>query len=193
MKISKPKSPNWRSPQAAALLGALVVAVIAVPAWAKSDDGLENQFPTVPGAPGPGEGGFVARAPDAGSLPPGVAAAMLHAGVPPGAPQRDEQVEPLPPPEDLPGGLPPHPPEHNPFPLSEEQIQHQREVLQGYVECLRDHGQDVGDPEVGPYKILIPIEGDPFSDEFQEARDACGGPPPPVGEGPDESDASETP
>jgi hypothetical protein len=192
MKISKPKAPNWRSPQVAALLGAIVVAVIAVPAWAKTDDGLEDEF-TLPEAPASGGGGFVARAPEGAPPPPGVTAAMLHAGVPPGAPQRDDEVEPLPPPAELPGGLPPHPPEDNPFPLTDEQIQQQREVLQDYVDCLRDHGQDVGDPEVGPYKIVIPIEADPFSDEFQQARDACGGPPPLIGDEAGESGESDTP
>jgi hypothetical protein len=192
MKITKPKAPNWRSPQVAALLGALVVAAIAVPAWAKSDEGLEDEFPTVPGAPGPGPAGIVARADQPGPpLPPGVAAAMLHAGTPPGADQRDDQVEPLPPPDELPEGLPPHPPEHNPFPLSDEEIEHHRQVLQGYVDCLREHGQDVGDPEVGPFRIVIPIgdegEGfDPFSEQFQAAEEACGGPPPPIGEEPGE-------
>jgi hypothetical protein len=196
MKISKPKLPNWRVPHVAMLLGALAVAVIAVPAWAKSDDGLEDEFPTVPGAPGPGPAGFVARAQHPGPpLPPGIAAAMLHAGEAPGADQRDESIQLVPPPEGLPEGLPPHPPEQNPFPLSDEEIEHLRQVLQDHADCLRDHGQDVGDPQVGRFRIVIRIgdqgEGfDPFSEEFQQAQEACGGPPPVIG---DESGESDTP
>ena len=197
MKITRPKAPNWRAPHVAMLLGALAVAVIAVPAWAKSDDGLEDEFPIVPGAPGPDAADFVARAQHPGPpLPPGVAAAMLHAGEAPGADERDDSIEPLPPPEGLPEGVPPHPPEHNPFPLSDEEIEHYRAFLQAKVDCLRDHGQDVGDPEVGPFRIVIPIgdqgEGfDPFSEEFQQAQEACGGPPPLPGEEPGESDESD--
>ena len=202
MSATNPETPDspprrrrfdWRAPQFVALAAAVAVAAIAVPAWAKSDDGLDDQFAPVAGAPGPDGAGFVARAPATGPPPPGVAAAMLHAGTPDGAPQRDEQIQSLPPP---PGGadeaLPPHPP--NPFPLSDEEIQHQREVLQEFVDCLRDHGQDVGDPEVGPYEIMIPAgenSADPFSDEFRQAAEACGPPeefmpppPPPSEEGP---------
>ena len=198
MPDNKPNAPDpqqlrrrfdWRSPQFVGLAAAVAVAAIAVPAWAKSDDGLHDQFPMVAGAPGPDGDGFVGRAPATGPPPPGVAAAMLHAGTPDGAPQRDGEVQPLPPP---PGGeqgaLPPHPP--NPFPLSDEEIQHQREVLQDFVDCLRDHGQDVGDPEVGPYEIMIPAGdggADPGSDEFQQAADDCGRPdvlPPPPPQAP---------
>jgi len=201
MSPSNPDAPDpgpqrrrfdWRAPQFVALAAAVAVAAIAVPAWAKSDNGLDDQFATVAGAPGPDAAGLVARAPATGLPPPGVAAAMLHAGTPDGAQQRDDSVlPPPPPPAGEQGALPPHPP--NPFPLSDEEIQHQRELLQDFVDCLRDHGQDVGDPEVGPYEIMIPAGGngdDPLSDEFQQAADECGRPdvllpaPPPPDEGP---------
>ena len=173
------RSFNWRSPQFVALAAAVAVAAIAVPAWAKSDHGLDDELTPAPGGVTPRAGGPVPP-------PPGGVAAVLPAGVPAGAAGRDESVAPPPPPPgEAPQGLPPHPPAGNPFPLSDEEIEHQRELLQDFVDCLRDHGQEVGDPEVGPFKILLPAdpdEVDPFSDEFQAASAACGGLPLPGGE-----------
>jgi hypothetical protein len=170
------KKPNLKSPQMAALLAAVAVAAIAVPAWAQSDEGLEDELRVAqgPGAAGPG---VVGR--DAHPIPvPGVArAAMLPAALPPGAEGRDHRVVPLPPPEDLPGGEPPTPPDAG-FPLSEEEIEWYREALETFAQCMRDHGQDVGDPELGPYQIAIPLGEDAFSEEFREAEEDCGGPPP---------------
>lgn len=176
------KSINWSSPHVVALLAAVAVAAVAVPAWAQSDDGFEDELQTVPAPPG-----VTPRAVHAVPAPPGGPAAELPAGIPGGAGQRDDFIVPLPPPEGpsegVSGGAPP--PGHvvpgpgNPFPLSDEQIEIQEKALQEFVDCLRDHGVDVGDPEVGPFEIAIPLEDDALSDEFQEAERECGDPPPP--------------
>jgi hypothetical protein len=169
------KKPNLKSPQMAALLAALAVAAIAVPAWAQSDDGLEDELRVAqgPGAAGPE---VIGRADHAIPVPGVARAALLPAALPPGAEGREHRVVPLRPPEDLPGDLP-APPDAN-FPLSEEEIEQHREALEKFAECMRDHGQDVGDPEVGPYQIAIPLGEDAFSEEFREAEEDCGGPPP---------------
>ena len=171
------KKPNLMSPQIAALLAAVAVAAIAVPAWAQSDDGLEDELGVAPGPGAVGPGGFAGR--DADPIPvPGVArAAMLPAAPPPGAEGREHRVVPLSAPDDLPGGDPPAPPDAN-FPLSEEEIQRYGEALEKFAACMRDHGQDVGDPEVGPYQIALPLGEDALSEEFREAEEDCGGPPP---------------
>ena len=171
------KKPNLKSPHMAALLAAVAVAAIAVPAWAQSDDGLEDELRAAQGTGAAGPGGSTGRAEHAIPVPGVARAAMLPAALPPGAERREHRVVPLPPPEDLPDGDPPASPDAN-FPLSEDEIEGYREALEKFAECMRDHGQDVGDPEVGPYQIAIPLGEDAFSEEFRQAEDDCGGPPP---------------
>lgn len=164
------RSFNWRSPQFVALAAAVAVAAIAVPAWAKSDHGLDDELT----AAGAGPGGITPRAPGPIPPPPGGAVAQLPAGSPAGAGARDEGIQPLPPPGDAQGAPPPP---GQLFPLSDEQIQQQREVLQHFVDCLDEHGQDVGDPEVDRFQIAIPVGDSANSEEFQQAAEECGGPP----------------
>ncbi|HYU59564.1 MAG TPA: hypothetical protein VEK39_02290 [Solirubrobacterales bacterium] len=189
MTTSSPESPespesrksfNWRSPQVAVLLGAVAVAAIAVPAWAKSDHGLDDELIAAGGPPG-----VTPRASGPIPPPPGEATAVLPAGSPAGARERGERIAPLPPPP----GAPPGPGQL--FPLSDEQIEQQRDALQKFVDCLRDHGQDVGDPEVGRFQIAIPVGDDAMSEEFQQAAEECGGPPP--FQPPDEDESPQAP
>jgi hypothetical protein len=74
-------------------------------------------------------------------------------------------------------GLPEKPPGTDRFPLTDEQIQAKREALSGFVRCMREHGQELGEPDVDRNRIAIPLPPDAFSEQFLEAQRACGGPP----------------
>jgi len=181
MKSNDKRSIDWRSPHVVALLAAVAVAVVAVPAWAQSDDGLDNEFEAVPAPPG-----VTPRAAHAVPPPPGGPAAEIPAGVPGGAGQRDDFIVPAPPgvpgeaaPQSVPGGGPSLPPGGSPFPLSDQQIEAQREALQRFAGCMGEQGIELGEPEVSAYEIAIPLPEDGFSEEFEAAARKCGGPPPP--------------
>jgi hypothetical protein len=171
---------NW-SRRERGLGAALVLAVagaIVVPAWAGGEDGAEVEQ---------------AQAPSAGAVvpprePDGLAECLRRhgAGLPASRPEGDELPTPIPRPDDeafaraaQECGLPEPPPGTDPFPLSDEEIKAQREDLTRFARCMREHGQEFGEPEVDRNRIAIPIGPGAFSEEFLAAQRACGGPPVP--------------
>lgn len=178
------KPVEWRSPHVVALLAAVAVAAVAVPAWAQSDNGLEDELVAAPP-------GVTPRATHAVEPPPG-GFGEVPAGVPAGAGERGDFVIPAPPIEGGAGAGPPEagavvPAPGGPFPLSDEQVDGQRQALERFVDCMGEQGFDLGEPVVGRYEIAIPLPEDRISEEFQAAERECGGPPlppppPPPGE-----------
>lgn len=191
MESDKRRQIDWRSPHVVALFAAVAVAAVAVPAWAQSDDGLEDELSAHPAPPG-----VTPRAPHAVAPPPG-GFGEVPAGVPDGAAQRGDFVVPVPPPPGAPGeGAagegPPGPgafvpPPGGPFPLSDEQIEAQRESLERFVDCMAEQGVELGEPEVGRYEISIPLPEDAAGEGLEAAERECGGPPlPPLSPQPPE-------
>jgi hypothetical protein len=179
---------NWsrRERGLGAALVLAVAAAIAVPAWAGDGDPASVEPATVAS----GEGGAVIAA----VKPDGLADCLRRHGanLPVRRPEGDEQLlVPKPRLDDDGGfrrtfrraaeacGLPEPPRGHDPFPLTDEQIQTMRDKLTAFVGCMRDHGQELGDPEIdrNRIKILLPSPKDAFSEEFLDAQRACGGPP----------------
>jgi hypothetical protein len=76
-------------------------------------------------------------------------------------------------------GLDDPPPGPDPFPLSDEEIAAQRAALEEFIECMRDRGQQLGEPEVDRDRIAIRLGPRAFDEEFLAAQRECGGPPPP--------------
>ena len=175
----------------------LAAAAIAVPAWADSEgdsDGVEPPAPPPRGeaevAPAPPPGGDFAvpfplpRDEDFSDDPLGRCLARHGAFVPPPPPddedreamEREEFDEALERAAQACGapdrGVP------DPFPLSDSEIQAHREALEEYVRCMRAHGQELGEPEVGPDRMAIPIGPGAFTEAWLEAERECGGPLP---------------
>ena len=175
---------NW-SRRERGLGAALVLAVagaIVVPAWA--GDGEDGDATSVERAPLPsGDGaGAVARELE----PDGLTDCLRRHGanLPVPRPETDELPVPVPRPDDdafrhavEACGMPEPPPGHDPFPLTDEQIDAQREALTDFVRCMREHGEELGDPEVDRNRITVHIPPDAFSEQFLDAQRACGGPP----------------
>ena len=158
------RSFDWRSPKVILLLAGIAVAVLAVPAWARMDDGADELQSA---APAPGENGR----PGAPPMPGPLEGAPMP---PPGGEEGEDFTIPVPPPPGAPegegtGARPEFPPDDRAelFPLSDEEMAEHRRELQEFVDCMGENGfDDLGE---GP------------NDEFQKAAQECGGPPrPPV-------------
>ena len=170
---------NWtkRERGLGVALALIVVAAIAVPAWA--DDGAGE----VAAEPAPS----VAGEEDAVPEPDGLGDCLRRHGAPLPAIRPEGDELPAPPPVDDQAfgragracGLPEPPPGTDPFPLSDQQIEAERAKLNEFVRCMRAHGERMGDPEVERDRIAIPLAGDAFREEFLAAQRACGGPPGP--------------
>jgi hypothetical protein len=174
---STKRSFDRLSPQLIVVLAAVAVAVVAVPAWARMDDGADDELEATAQL---GEHARAVPAPIPGP------AAGLPAPPADGAGQRGDFVVPVPPPpgasgegppEGRPGFAPPGP--AGPFPLSDEQIEAEERALGEFVNCMQEQGVELGEPEVTRYSIAIPLPPDGPSDEFDAAAEECGGPPPP--------------
>jgi hypothetical protein len=167
---------------------ALVLAVagaVVVPAWAGDSDPASVELAPLPSGDGAG-----AVAPP--QEPDGLADCLRRHGanLPAARPEGDELPVPIPRPDFDEAfrdaaeacGMPEPPPGTDPFPLTDEQIEAQRDALTDFVRCMREHGQELGEPEVDRNRIAIPLPRDAFSEEFLDAQRACGGPPvpPPV-------------
>lgn len=175
------KSWTRRERGLGAALALAVTAVIVVPAWA--DDGDSASVEPAPLPSGDARGVVVAvPAPGSDGL---VDCLRRHgAELPAMRPEGNELPAPLPRPDD--GafhraaeacGLPEPPPGDDPFPLSDEQIEAQRDELKGFVRCMREHGQELGEPEVNRHGIGIALPREAFSERFLDAERDCGGPP----------------
>jgi hypothetical protein len=173
---------NWsrRERGLGAALVLAVAAAVVVPAWA--GDGDQASVEPAPPPSGDGDGALVpAEEPD------GLADCLRRHGadLPMLRPEGDELPAPIPRPDFHETfrraveacGLPEPPPGHDPFPLTDEQIETQRETLTDFVRCMREHGEELGDPEVDRNRIVIHIPLDAFSEQFLDAQRACGGPP----------------
>jgi hypothetical protein len=155
----------------AAILLSAAAAIVVVPAW--GEDGGTPE-PTV--------------ATDESTQPDPLRDCLLRHGAPIGerptdAPPADE----LPPPPDFDDaafaaaaeacGMTDPPPGTDPFPLSDDQIAAWTQRLDEYVACMRDHGQNLGDPDIERDRIAIELDPGAFSEEFLAAERDCGGPP----------------
>ena len=175
---------NWsrRERRLGAALVLAVAAAIVVPAWAGEDDPASVEAAPLPSGDG---GGAVVPAEE----PDGLADCLRRHGanLPASRPEGDELPVPIPRPdfdEEFRAaaeacGLPEGPRGPDPFPLSDEQIEAQRGALTDFVRCMREHGQELGDPQVDRNGIAIHIPPDAFSEQFLDAQRACGGPPVP--------------
>jgi hypothetical protein len=169
---------NWsrRERGLGAFLVLALAAAIVVPAWADDDDPASVEPAALPSGDA-----RAAEAPEADGL---VRCLQRHGADLP-VPRPEELPAPLPRPADDGSfrrateacGLPEPPPGHNPFPLTDEQIDRQRELLTDFVRCMGEHGQELGQPEVDRNGIVVRIPPDAFSEEFLDAQRACGGPP----------------
>ena len=63
--------------------------------------------------------------------------------------------------------------------LSEADQRRAGEELGAFVRCMRDRGYDLGEPEVGPDRVAIGLDGVVVDDAFHRAEEACGLPAPP--------------
>jgi hypothetical protein len=185
---------SW-SARKSAIAAALVIGVgaaIVVPAWANSPEEAEPSPPPAGGgdverAPVPSGSGIALTDPEEQEELDALGECLRRHGAPLPEERPEDPAE-LPLPDDIEGafataaeacGLPEPPPGTDPFPLSDEQIAVEREALDEFVACMREHGQDVGDPVVERDRIAIALGPGAFSEEFLAAQRECGGPPVP--------------
>ena len=169
---------NWsrRERGLGVVLVLALAAAIVVPAWAGDDDPASVEPASLPSGDARGE---------EGPEPDGLVRCLGRHGADLPAVRPEELPAPVPRPADDGGfnraakacGLPEPPPGHNPFPLTDEQISEQRDALAGFVRCMREHSQELGEPDVSRHAITIPLPRDAFSERFLDAQRDCGGPP----------------